>query len=222
MMRLRTCLCLGALLAAAASAQAQQSADWRDEHYVREAERSAPYKYQIERDGEYLRFRFSAGKRVVLVSSPDGCDGDECTSYFFREYVPKLDSYLVNVQYCESEKFLLIHRRSGLQTLLATYPNVDPSGQRFIAVLDSESEGSFMEMWRLTAEGPSLEFTYMPPQSYGFVAWRSPDDVQLVAKTDSSSEEPGTTLHLVRMGTGWRLVGAGIDVPMQAVKPTTP
>lgn len=204
-------LTLAILLTAASAA----NADWRDEYYAEEAKRLAPYAYQIERDGEYLRLQFSAGRRVVLVSSPDGCEGDGCTSYFFQEYIPKLDSYLVEVDYYEWYDYLLINRRSGEQMQIAAYPNVDPNGQRFIAVFDQPTEGYLIQMWRVTPGGPALEFTYEPPKSYAFVAWRSPDDVELLAKSFGDSPEPGTPLHLVRRPEGWRLLGPGTDVPMQ-------
>jgi hypothetical protein len=182
--------------------------------YVEEAKRLAPYAYQIERDGEYLRFQFSAGRRVVLVSSPDGCEGDGCTSYFFQEYIPKLDSYLVEVQYYETADYLLIHRRNGQQTQIAAYPEADPTGQRFIAIRNDEMEGYVIQIWRLTANGPSLEFTYEPPQSCGFVAWRSPDQVELLAKPYSDSPAPGTPVHLIRRDDRWHLIYAD-DMPMQ-------
>lgn len=213
-----------AVLLAPGAGRAEPFSDYRDELYIEEAARIAPYADQVERYGEYLTLRAVNGERVVLVSAPDGCDNSYCISYLFDSYMESLNSFLIEISYYESYEYLLVDRRDATQTTVAEQPHPDPEGRRFIATLTDDLNGHVVQMWRMTLKGPLLEFSYDPPAPYCFVAWRTPDDVELVQEpcTGDSDGPPGAEFHLLRNENAWRLVGSGVEVLIPAAAQETP
>jgi hypothetical protein len=101
--------------------------------------------------------------------------------------------------------------RGQAPALIVDRPHLDGSGQRFVAVLDSEEQGHAIEIWRLDPAGPQREFAVDSQQSYRFVAWHGSDDVELSAPDPDG--RGSIEIHLVRGQTGWYILGPLIHLP---------
>jgi hypothetical protein len=191
----------GAVLLAASPTRA---GDW-DERYVQEAPRIAPYQDRVQRTGDDLHLRLLNGQEVLFTNPAGSCKHpDACPAvYTFDAFVAAAGAYMVEVSYWEGGAFMLVDARTGARTLIVDRPNLDRSGRRFVAVLDSEEQGHAIEIWRLDPAGPQREFAADSPQSYRFVAWHGTDDVELSAR--DAEGHGGIEIHLVRGQTGWHL-----------------
>lgn len=211
---LRLLLSLPLLLPALPAA----AGDW-DDLYKEEAPRIAPYAERVVRKGDALNLRLESGEKVTFTNPAKSCEeeDEDCIVYVFDSFFAAHGDFVVEALYIEADEYLLVDGRSGEQTAVVARPQADPDGHRFICVRRDEMMGYAIEMWRLGDGAPVQEWSYDSDRPLDFVAWRSPDDVELAAVTYTGDGETTKPAHLLHDAEGWRLVGDGLDqrIPVQ-------
>lgn len=188
------------------------SGEW-DAMYQDEAPRIAPHAARVERKNDVLHLRLESGEEVTFANPATACEeDDDCAVYVFDGFFAAAAAFVVQALYIEADEYLLVDGRSGEQTAVVARPQADPEGRRFICVRRDEMMGYEIQMWRITDAMPEMEWSYLPDRPLDFVAWRSPDDVELAAVTYTGDGETAAPAHLLHDDSGWRLVGDGFDL----------
>ena len=144
--------------------------------------------FGVSRDGPRLGIRLDGGNEVVLTDALNPYNGGALYSY--QGFFAVLNSHLIHVQYSEAVEYMLLDGRTGVQTLIDEVPVISPDGHRFVtAVPLSEIDcRNRLQIWRLDLSGPTLEWTYKPPEplpghgpDWGPLdaVWTAPDALQV-------------------------------------------
>jgi hypothetical protein len=171
---------------------------------------------RVIRDPGRLTLRLDNGHALVLE---DGArqGGDTAAakpiSFVFRDFVPAIGFYVVELSYDGGGAFMLVDARSGRETALRGEPVVAPGGRRIVEASAGERGGGAgqITVWRLDATGPVREWTFSPPADD---AWDPADPVWTSASTIRFTRrvaDPGglsqrETAMLLRLtSTGWQM-----------------
>jgi hypothetical protein len=126
---------------------------------------------RVRREGTKLMLRFDDGRALSLQDhvGPPGAatEMEKSISFLFREYLPAIGYYVVELAYAERGGFMLVNARNGRETLLDGEPVVAPGGRRLVEASQVSASGRGpreISVWRLDDDGPAREWTYSPPE----------------------------------------------------------
>jgi hypothetical protein len=141
---------------------------------------------RVIREPGKLTLRLDNGRALVLEDrTVPGADtvAEKPISFVFRDFVPAIGFYVVELGYDRGDAFMLVDARNGKETAMRGEPFVAPGGRRIVeasAASDSGLSPGQITVWRLDAAGPVQEWTYSPPASD---AWDPVDPVWTSATT---------------------------------------
>ena len=143
---------------------------------------------RVSRDGGLLRLTTTAGPIEFRDTEcgekiPSSAD---CRKYNLVADLPDHGFYVVSASYYEGGVYHLVDANTGRDTELQGFPQFAPDGARFVTVTgDDPYMFNGVEVWRVSATGPSREARYAPRYeapgitSYCFEQWIDPRHVAL-------------------------------------------
>jgi hypothetical protein len=177
----------------------------------------ACWRTQARRAGDTLIIAGGGRGELRFVNSTS--DGESHVTYTFRGAMLRR-YWVIERQGYESGHTLLVDAVSGEQARVVAAPVPSPNGQYLAAAarsLEIAEGATRLEIWRVTAGTPLLEFSLDPfnpgePEAGwgpGAVSWRAADTlvVPRYRATDASGagEVLKDTVRIVRSAAGWRL-----------------
>jgi hypothetical protein len=176
---------------------------------------------RVLREGGTLTLRLEGGRALSLQDRPATTGGtgetDRALSFVFREYLPAIGYYVVELGYPEGGAFMLVNARTGRETQLGGEPVVAPGGRRLVEASQADEGGRGprqVSVWRLDADGPAREWTFSPPETD---PWDPADPVWTDASTVRFTKrvaDPArlslreTPMVLRLTADGWRMTSA--------------
>lgn len=166
------------------------------------------------RNGDTLTLSLDGGKSKKYTGNLAACDGEttdaeKCLTFRLARYFPHIQSYLVEVGLYEGGRYLLIGKRSGIETTISTDPVLSPNG-RYVISIDQNEAGDReydIAIWSVQADPPKLEFKYKGKDNeyWEIKSWKDETRISMkawVAVQNSYDQEA----ELMRKGKGWTLV----------------
>jgi len=151
------------------------------------------YADDVTRDSTRLRIRLLSGDSVVFVDST--MIEVETVVYSYREYLDAIQYHIVEVIFYEGGGYLLVDARTGKDTYIPALPVLSPDAARFVLTqVYFDLEEVSVQIWRLGANGPELEWRFDPRDVQTYPAgrhywevvwglsapeWLSPTELQL-------------------------------------------
>jgi hypothetical protein len=174
------------------------------------------YPEVVVRDSARLRIRMLSGDWLVLVDSTE--ESAASVHHYYREYSESIQYHVVSLIFWEGGGYLVINAHTGEQTYLPGPPVVSPDATRFAVTsvdLDAEYDPTTVQIWRLAAEGPELEWRfdpldvqkrYPPYSTWGLTdaTWVSPTELQL--RRIDFGGELGKVVRVHLTEDGWVLI----------------
>ena len=104
------------------------------------------YKADVTRDKEKLIILFDNGTNRIYTDMDFNDDRNEF--YCFRDYIKKINAYLISVNYYEGGEFKLINKSNGNFMDISGIPRISPNKSKFvIANLDLVSQYTTNGLW---------------------------------------------------------------------------
>ena len=106
------------------------------------------YPRQATRDRDRLKLTLKNGKAVVLKNTA-GVSG---VSYSFRDYLQGLGYFLVHVQLCEGDAYLMVNDQTGQRQFIHDLPIISPDKTRLVTIsmdLEAQYNPNAIQIWRL-------------------------------------------------------------------------
>ena len=103
-------------------------------------------------------------------------DNDAFIRFSYYDSVPALDAWVVHVQRWESHSWMLVSRRTGVQTGLSGLPVVAPDRKRFATAsydLEAHYNPNELVIWKIAEDGTYQEEWKLTPEEWGptFIHW---------------------------------------------------
>jgi hypothetical protein len=174
------------------------------------------YADDVARDSTRLRIRLLTGDSVVFVDST--IIEVETVVYSYREYLDAIQYHIVEVNYYEGGGYLLIDARTGKDTFIPELPVLSPDAARFVLTqVYFDYDEVSVQIWRLGANGPELEWRFDPRDVqtspagrwwevvWGLSApeWLSPTELQL--RKEDYDGRLGEAVRVELTEEGWVL-----------------
>jgi hypothetical protein len=177
---------------------------------------------RVVREDGSLALRLDGGRGLTLQDGPQGeppvAGGAPVAGpnvvYVFRDYLPRVNAYVVELTADGRHAFLLVEAASGRRTVLDGEPVFSPDGARFVEASQAGGKGSEpgqVSVWRMDAGGPVREFqwraTPAEPWDPADPVWTSASAIRLVRRIADpaglSLRETAVALRLTP--AGWQL-----------------
>ena len=168
----------------------------------------------VVRAGRDLRIALERGDSVVFTDSlPDDAAG---VWFSYRGLLPSVGYHLIEVQYYEGGRYLLVNRRTGWRGSSNGVPVISPDSARLAAGnvdLEAEYSPTTLQIWSVSVDSLILEF------DHDFVAspitadsvwgprnleWR--DSTELRVEREYSFGAKGGMARIVRENGRWRIL----------------
>jgi hypothetical protein len=174
------------------------------------------YPMWVQRQEGTLTLQLRGGTPIAFADVAAGTATTPAVRYFFRDYLPTLGYFLLEVRPERGSRgFLLVSASSGRQYPVEAVPVVSPDGTRFAVAVAAEAGDArnAVEIWRAGAEGLVHEWSSAPP-AQGPGAWSPVEPVWLnrsaLRFTRRTQDAAETTLRetqsIVRLTpTGWQV-----------------
>lgn len=184
--------------------------------------------YQLRHGHDHLARRDSsfviglpAGDSVVVRDDPGDEFGVGGARYSYLGFLPSPGQHLLEIQYYEGGRYLLVDGRTGRRHEVVSVPRVSPDGRRF-AVFSSDMDtysSSALQIWRIEERGVDMEWevdfadvggsaeaddaaTDWGPRD---VVWVAPDSLRIHLETSGRmvGGESAGFVTLARRPDGW-------------------
>lgn len=141
----------------------------------------------IQRQGDNLTLTLATGKTLTWTNSPQNLPPqalDQIKLYSYVRFLPEIGYHLLHVQYYEGDEFLLVHEKTGQQTLVPAVPVISPDRRHFaIASVGYAYGPNTIQIWQLTSDQPVLAWS-IEPKTWAPVKPRWLNATRLVVETD--------------------------------------
>jgi hypothetical protein len=193
--------------------------DLKECEKVAEAEQALILKHAkfVKRVGRSLEF--TSVKGPVLKLSDTLKEEGELVAYTFKDYIPEIDSFLVQVNYSEGGSYALVNRYAGFKIDIDTPPIFSPDHEHFITSDICPSYCQYrLQIWqRSPREGFPLElvWSYTPYDSLERIEpqWLNNKTIKLTKSVykDANEFRIGTrtakkVAYLYLDDEGWRIL----------------
>jgi hypothetical protein len=168
----------------------------------------------VVRDGRVLRIVSERGDTLVLRDSlPDDPDG---AWFSYRGLLASVGYHVIEVQYYEGGRYLLVNRRTGWIGSSNGVPVISPDGSRLAAGnvdLEAEYSPTTLQIWSVAADSLVLEFDHdfvaspvSPDSVWGprSLEWLSSTELRFAR--EFSLGATGGTARVVRESDRWRIL----------------
>lgn len=200
--------------------------------------------YQLRHGHDHLARRDSsfviglpAGDSVVVRDELGDEFGVGGARYSYLGFLPSPGQHLLEIQYYEGGKYLLLDGRTGHRHEVVSVPRVSPDGRRFTvfsSAMDTYSS-SALQIWRIDERGIELEWEFDFADAGGSpeaddaaidwgprdVVWEAPDSLRLHLETPGDMEggKPAGSVTLARRTDGWAFEREPVEVVREHAAP---
>jgi hypothetical protein len=175
---------------------------------------------RVARPEGRLSLRLDGGRGLTLQDGvQEAAEGTTAgrplrVTYVFRDYLPRANAYVVELQTPDDRAFLLVEASSGRRTVLSAEPVFSPDGTRFVEAAPAgrlPSQAAQIVVWRMDEGGPVREFQWhaTPADSWDPAdpVWTSPAGIRLTRRSEDraglSLRETAVALRLTP--AGWQM-----------------
>lgn len=165
-----------------------------------------------ERGEGVLTLHIADGTAVVVRDGRDcrGDDADEdvmrCVTHRLIAHFADHHAFLIRNDHWVTYDYSWIDDRSGAMVDIEDQPHFSPDGTRFVVTKPNQMPGfNGIQLWRLTADQPMLEFQYSPPEFalFDFRRWNDDADVVLDMTSYVDRRPAVQPAHLVHANGRW-------------------
>jgi len=112
-------------------------------------------KVHFSRKDEILELKIFNGHINNIINEKSNKWG-QAKVYHYREFLPKLELFVVHVQYYEGDGYLLVDAKTGTMKYVWGLPIGSPDNDRFIVIsedLDAGYKPNLIQIWRRSSNG---------------------------------------------------------------------
>ncbi len=136
---------------------------------------------------------------VVEFADSYGESWETAWRFTYEGYLDRIRAHLIRVTLIEGGSYLLIGATRGDTTVVDSRPVSSPTAERFITTSIAGEAGfdpSRIQIWRVTPDGFSLEFSH-ETDDWGFsdAVWQREDSITVARHTQTDEVFPGTIRH---------------------------
>jgi len=164
----------------------------------------------VAREGDKLIIQPRSGRPIEMEDSGPDAEGASVGIYGYNGFVTDLQSHLVEVQFYEGGKYLLVSRDDGKVTDLDDAPILSPDRLRFVTSSGGGHTLDRVQVWRVAPQGIELEFSYSAcGWSPGDAKWLTNREIEITkALVDPSNADENPSVseqraHLRLEEDGW-------------------
>jgi len=125
------------------------------------------YKANVIRDKEKLIIWLDNGNKQIYTDKD--FDDDRNEFYCFRDYIKKINAYLISIHYYEGGEFKLINKNNGNFVNISGIPRISPNKSKFvIANKDLLSQYTTNGLWVYRIDNNEYKLEYeIKPENWG-------------------------------------------------------
>lgn len=141
-----------------------------DRRIKEERIRIARFSEHVRREGDMLHLKLDSGAELSFENQTDFGGVEPYAYYEFKEYMPDLNLYVLDVHFYEGGEYLVISGRSGKNYRMYAYPEVSPDRLHIVAVSEEDGMGggeNSIRLWRVE-QGELIEEFYYNTDELGY------------------------------------------------------